>query len=150
MPYYENDPVYTDVTAAAAAATKLRANEITDLLAKPAYNLATDGLEKVYIQQYIHFMGTPHDLWTTVRRSGVPKKGSAYLAWENVTGSGVELKIPRRFVISTPTEDDINFTNKKAAATEMGVTTGTNNPTTLSTERLWSDKENPNYGAGPK
>jgi hypothetical protein len=32
----------------------------------------------------------------------------------------------------------------------MGVTTGTNNPTTLSNERLWFDKENPNYGAGPK
>lgn len=150
MPYYESDPVYTDAAAAAEAATKLRAGEITSLLAQPAYSLATDGLEKVYIQQYIHFMGTPHDLWTTVRRSGVPKKGSAYLPWENVTGSGVELKIPRRFVISTPTEDDINYANKKAAVTEMGVTTGTNNPTTLSNERLWFDKENPNYGAGPK
>ncbi|MBL7968798.1 MAG: SusD/RagB family nutrient-binding outer membrane lipoprotein [Prolixibacteraceae bacterium] len=150
MPYYESDPVYADATAAADAATKLRAGEITALLAQPAYSLATDGLEKVYIQQYINFMGTPHDLWATVRRSGVPKKGSSYLAWENVTGSGVELKIPRRFVIGTPTEDDINYANKKAAVTEMGVTTGTNNPTTLSTERLWFDKENPNYGAGPK
>jgi hypothetical protein len=150
MPYYESDPVYTDATAAADAATKLRAGEITALLAQPAYNLATDGLEKVYIQQYINFMATPHDLWTSVRRSGVPKKGSSYLAWENVTGSGVELKIPRRFVVGTPTEDDINYANKKAAVTEMGVTTGTNNPTTLSNERLWFDKENPNYGAGPK
>lgn len=150
MPYYDSDPVYTDATAAAAAATKLRTGEITDLLTRPAYNLAVDGLEKVYIQQYINFMATPHDLWATVRRSGVPKKGSSYLAWENVTASGVELKIPRRFVIATPTEDDINYANKKAAVTEMGVTTGTNNPTTLNSERLWSDKENPGYGAGPK
>jgi hypothetical protein len=150
MPYYESDPVYTDATAAADAATKLRAGEITSLLAQPAYNLAADGLEKVYIQQYINFMATPHDLWATVRRSGVPKKSSSYLAWENVTGSGVELKIPRRFVISTPTEDDINYANRKAAVTEMGVTTGTNNPGTLNSERLWFDKENPQYGAGPK
>lgn len=150
MPYYDSDPVYSDPIAAAEAATKLRAGEITSLLSQPAYNLSADGLEKVYIQQYINFMATPHDLWATVRRSGIPKKGSSYLAWENVTGAGVELKIPRRFVIGTPAESDINYKNIMSAISEMGVSTGTNAPATLNIERLWSDKENPQYGAGPK
>jgi hypothetical protein len=107
MPYYDEDPVYTDASEATAAATKLRSNEITDLLAQPSYDLSTDALEKIYIQQYINFMNTPNDIWTTVRRSGVPKKGSAYLAWETFTSSGIESLIPRRFEIGTPTEDDL-------------------------------------------
>jgi len=150
MPYYNGDPVYTGTGEADAAATKLRSGEIDALLLNPAYNLATDGLEKVYIQQYINFMNTPHDIWATVLRSGVPKKGSNYLPWENVISAGVELTIPRRFVIGTPTEDDINYANKMAAVKDMGVTTGTNNPATLNSERLWWDKNNPQYGAGPK
>lgn len=150
MPYYNSDPVYTDADVAEAAATKLRAGEIDTLLAQPSYNLATDGLEKVYIQQYINFMNTPNDVWTTVRRSGIPKKGSAYLAWETFTASGSEMPIPRRFVVDTPTEDDLNYANKKASAQEQGFSTGTPDPVKLSAEKLWFDAQNPVYGAGPK
>lgn len=150
MPYYNSDPVYTDADVAEAAATKLRDGEIEALMAQPAYNLATDGLEKVYIQQYINFMNTPNDVWATVRRAGIPKKGSTYLAWENFTESGSEMPIPRRFEIGTPTEDDLNYTNKMASAQEQGFTTGSLDPGVLNSERLWFDKQNPAYGAGPK
>lgn len=150
MPYYNSDPVYTDADIAEAAGTKLRDGEIDALLTKPSYNLATDGLEKVYIQQYINFMNTPNDVWTTVRRSGIPKKGSAYLAWENFTASGSEMQIPRRFVVDTPTEDDLNYANKMAAAQEQGFSTGTPDPAKLSAEKLWFDAQNPIYGSGPK
>ncbi len=150
MPYYNSDPVYTDADVSEAAATKLRDGEIADLLAKPAFNLATDGLEKVYIQQYINFMNTPNDLWATVRRSGIPKKGSAYLPWETFTASGSEMPIPRRFVVGTPTEDDLNYANKMASAQEQGFSTGTPDPVKLNSEKLWFDKQNPVYGAGPK
>ncbi|MCT4589034.1 MAG: SusD/RagB family nutrient-binding outer membrane lipoprotein [Carboxylicivirga sp.] len=150
LPYYESDPVYTDPIEAEAAATKLRSTEITDLLALPVCDLSVDGLEKVYIQQYINFMNTPGDIWTTVRRSGIPKKGSAYLPWESFLASGAEMTIPRRFVVGEPTEDDLNYANKKAGIDAQGFTTGTNDPGTLNTERLWFDKNNPNYGAGPK
>lgn len=150
MPYYNGDPVYTDADIAEAAATKLRDGEIEALLAKPAFNLATDGLEKVYIQQYINFLNTPNDVWTTVRRSGIPKKGSAYLPWENFTASGSEMPIPRRFVIGTPTEDDLNYANKMASAQEQGFSTGTPDPVKLNSEKLWFDKQDPAYGAGPK
>jgi len=150
MPYYSGDPVYEDAAESEAAATMLRDGEITALLAQPAYDLSTDGLEKVYIQQYINFMNTPNDIWTTVRRSGCPKKGSTYLSWEEATVSGNEIAIPRRMTVGTPTEDDINFANKQAAIQEQGFTSGTSDPNVLATERLWFDQENPDYGAGPK
>jgi hypothetical protein len=150
MPYYDGDPVYTNVDDAANGATKLRSNEVADLLAQPICNLATDGLEKVYIQQYINYMMTPGDLWATVRRSGIPKKSSSYLAWENFNSGGKELSVPRRFVITTPGADDINYQNKLDAITEQGFTSGVNDPVILNTQRLWFDKQNPSYGAGPK
>ncbi|MCY1723275.1 SusD/RagB family nutrient-binding outer membrane lipoprotein [Prolixibacteraceae bacterium Z1-6] len=149
MPYYNGDPVYTNEIDADAAATKLRDGEIAELLSHSAYDLSIDALEKVYIQQYINFMNTPNDLWTLVRRSGIPKKGSAYLPWENFTLSDQDVSVPRRFVVDTPTEDDLNFANKKASIDEQGFTSGTNSPSVLESERLWFDENNPAYGAGP-
>ncbi len=150
LPYYQEDPVYTDGAEAEAAATKLRAGEIDALLQQPAYDLSSDGLEKVYIQQYINFIGTPGDVWATVRRSGIPKKNSAYLPWEDFLVSGVETVVPRRFEVKTPTEDDLNYANKMAAMQEQGFTTGVNTPSILNSEKLWYDKDDPAYGAGPK
>ncbi len=150
LPYYNNDPVYTDVDMAQAAATMLRDGEIADLLTNPAYDLTTDGLEKVYIQQYINFAPVPGETWTLVRRSGIPKKGSAYLPWEEFLSSGNELTVPRRFSIGTPTEDSQNYANEVEAINEQGFTTGTINPEVLNSERLWFDKQNPQYGSGPK
>ncbi len=149
QPYYEEDPVYTDAAEAEIASTKLKSNEIADLLTQPAYDLGSDALEKVYIQQYINFAATPGDLWTLVRRSGIPKTGSLYLPREPFLASGSELTIPRRFVIETPTSDDANYQNHLKAIEEQGFTTGTNSPSTLNNERIWFDKENPNYGSGP-
>ena len=150
MPYYENDPVYTNPEMAATASTKLKGGEIEALLTQPAYNLATDGLEKVYIQQYINFANTPGDVWTLVRRSGIPKKNSEYLAWDPLTASGSELVLPRRFTVGTPTEDSKNYANEMQAVQDQGFTTGTSAPEVLNSQRLWFDKQNPAYGAGPK
>ena len=58
--------------------------------------------------------------------------------------------MPRRFVVRTPTEDNSNYENYKNAYQEQGFTTGSNDPQILNTERLWFDKSDPNYGAGPK
>ena len=148
--YYESDPVYQDESMAEKASTKLKANEITELLSLPDYDLSTDGLEKVYIQQYVNFAITPNDTYTTVRRSGVPMKGSSILAWEPILSAGTPLTIPRRFEIGAPTEDNVNFANVKKAIEDQGFTTGTNDPNILNTERLWFDINNPNYGEGPK
>jgi hypothetical protein len=150
LPYFKGDPVYINAEEAAAARTELRDGEVASYLAKPICDLSVDGLEKVYIQQYVNFINTPYDLWTTVRRSGVPKKNSPYLAWVPFIDSGAEVVLPRRNVINTPTEDDLNYANKKSGIEAQGFTTGTNLPATLNSERLWFDKNNPKYGNGPK
>lgn len=149
-PYYNGDPVYTDPELADEAATYLRDGEVETLLSQPAYDLSTDGLEKVYIQQYVNFMNTPQDLWATVRRSGVPMKGSEYLPWETFTSSGTEMAIPRRFTVGTPTPDNLNYENQLESVQEQGFTTGDPNPQILNAERLWFDEPDPDYGAGPK
>lgn len=143
-PYYDGDPVLADPTE---GATKLQSGEIDDLLLQEAYQLnGTDDLEKVYIQQYVHNINTPGDLWTTVRRGGIPKAGSAYFAWEDF---GVN-DIPRRVVINAPDESSLMYEKYTNYYNSAGFTANDNTPSVLNSERLWFDKNNPEYGAGPK
>jgi len=142
-PYYAEDPALADPAEGAA---KLKEGEIADLLLQEAYQLnGTDDLEKVYIQQYVHNINTPDNLWTTVRRSGIPKIGSAYFAWEDFKVSD----IPRRVVVHEPDPNDLMYDIVKAHQSAAGLTPNNNTPGVLNSERLWFDKNNPNYGAGP-
>ncbi|WBL22873.1 SusD/RagB family nutrient-binding outer membrane lipoprotein [Zunongwangia sp. HRR-M8] len=150
FPYYEKDPVYMDDEMATMAASGLKPGELDMLLSKSAYDLSTNGLEKIYIQQYINFMGTPGDVWTTVRRSGIPKRNSEYLPWDKLASSVAELTIPRRFRIDAPSADNQNYQNRLNILETQGFTAGTNNPQTLNEERIWFDINNPDYGSGPK
>jgi len=150
-PYYNGDPVYAaEDNNQLAGATMLVAGEIDDLLAMPSCDLSVDGLEKIYIQQYINFAGTPGDFFTTVRRSGIPKTGSTIFPREPFLASGTELTVPRRFVVAAASTGSKNYENEKIAVEEQGFTGGSNDPTILNTERLWFDITNPSYGAGPK
>lgn len=150
FPYYDTDPVYSG-DMASQASIKLKPGEIDNLLAQPSYNLSSNALEKVYIQQFINFANTPYDLWTLVRRAGVFLSNSTILPREKFLGSGGnDLIIPRRFMINAPLESSKNFQNAMKAVQEQGFTTGVNTPTILNQERLWFDKQNPDYGAGPK
>ncbi len=143
-PYYEEDPVLDNP---AEGAIKLKDGEIDDLLTQDAYMLnGTDDLEKVYIQQYVHNINTPGDLWTTVRRSGIPKKGSSYFAWEDFKVND----IPRRVVVGEPDPASLMYENISSYYKTAGFTPNVNTPSVLSSERLWFDKNNPDYGAGPK
>lgn len=149
--YYEKDPVYTDEEMQEKASVKLKPGEIDNLLKQEAFNLSKDGLEKVYIQQYINFAASPNgDIWTLVRRSGIPKKNSAYLPADSFIVGGNELVIPRRFKIETITKDNKNYANQKAAYEEQGFTIGTSDPMILNKERIWFDKSNPKYFTGSK
>ena len=134
IPYYDGDPIIENPTAGAA---RLSSGEIDNLLTKEAYTLnGTDDLEKVYIQQYINNLLTPGDLWTTVRRSGIPKVGSDYFAWEDF-GVG---NIPRRVVINSPNEGDLMYQIATSFYQSAGITTNNNTASVLSSERLWFDK----------
>lgn len=131
----------------------LKAGEIETMMAKADYLLtgtAAEMLEKVYIQQYLHFMYQPDDQFMTVRRSGVPMKGSAILPWVDIAPEG-STYIPRRFDITSPSPTDLMYNIKVEAAKRQGFTFGKNNePNVLNAERVWIDKAAPNFGEGPK
>ncbi len=133
----------------------LKAGEIDAMLATSNVKLTgttSEKLEKVYLQQLMHFSMQPDDQFVTARRSGYPKVGSKLLPF--VKFDAVQLTaIPRRFEISSPGPTDIMYDIKTAAYAEQGFTTGTSQSgvgyattTVLNTERLWQDKNAPQWG----
>ncbi len=136
---------------------ELKDGEIDAMLSTS--NVALSGnnelsLEKIYLQQLIHFSLQPDDQFVTARRSGYPKVGSTLLPF--VKMSQVEMAgIPRRFELGEPLATDLMRDIKAAAYKEQGITTGTNQSgtghlgsTVLNTERLWMDKNAPQWGEG--
>ena len=146
---YVNDP--HDVSI------KLQEEWLTELLKKEAYNLSGDkasDLEKVYIQEYLHYFNAPIDQYVNIMRSGVPMKNSSILPRKEFDEQlGDSYPIPRRFAVMEPLESDQLHDITIAAYKAQGYTyQGTNakNPQVLHDERVWMDKENPDFGKGPK
>lgn len=130
---------------------------ITDMLSLDAYQLngsLIENLEKVYIQQMIHYTLYPMDQFVTARRSGVPMKNSTLLPREDFDPAiGDQYIIPRRFAVSKPLDSDLLRDITIAAYEAQGYTYDgemSDAPITLSKERVWYDKNAPEYGAGPK
>ena len=153
IPYYDspyvNDP--HDVSI------KLQDEWLTELLKKEAYILSGDkvsDLEKVYIQEYLHYFNAPIDQYVNIMRSGVPMKNSSILPRKEFDEQlGDSYPIPRRFAVMEPLESDQLHDITIAAYKAQGYTyQGTNakNPQVLHDERVWMDKENPDFGKGPK
>lgn len=129
---------------------QLRDGEIDVLLAQPAYNLSgnkAEDLEKIFIQQLIHFSYMPKDLFVTARRSGVPKIGSSLLPRTVYSEVPVD-QFARRTVISEPTSTDLMRDILLNAYTYQGFTWDLA-PTTTNAQRVWQDKGAPQYGEGP-
>ncbi len=124
LPYYNEDPVYATKEAKEAGAIKLRDGEIDALLAQPDYDLTTNALEKIYLQQYITKAVSPNgDIWTLVRRTGYPKYESTIMAAEKLEVAGGEvLVIPRRFTLGAPSGSGINDANYVKAVEQQGFT----------------------------
>ena len=145
-------PYYHSVYDANEKSIKLVDGEVETLLANPAYQLTGNkaaDLEKVYIQQYIHFVMIPNDQFVSARRSGVPMVNSTILPYVRFSPT-VDYVIPRRFEISAVEKSDLMYDIKMAAFARQGFSVGTNNdPVKLNTERVWQDKGAPNFGAGP-
>ncbi|TKG96578.1 SusD/RagB family nutrient-binding outer membrane lipoprotein [Puteibacter caeruleilacunae] len=126
---------------------KLADGEIDQLLEQPAYEFSGNTLEKIYVQQYINFFRLPTECYTLTRRTGYPKKNSEILAWEPVLNVGAEMMMPRRFPWNDTT-DETNKENYYNSIEEQGFTLGSNDPDVLNQERLWYDKNSPNFGEG--
>jgi len=97
--------------------------------------------ERIYIQEYLNFYRNANEAFVFVRRTGYPKKVSAYYAREPFN----EI-IPRRFWTTDPGE--VNRSNWNAAMQEQGFMPNAQDLPTLSTQRIWYDKTSPNFGEG--
>ncbi len=158
IPYYydESDPgIYA--YDAFEKSIALKDGEIEAMLATDNVKLTGDksaDLEKIYLQLLMHFSEQCDDQYVTARRSGYPKVGSSLIPY--VTFPDIALSaIPRRFVVSEPLVSDIMRDIVLAAYKEEGFNTlGTNSQGSqynggdapLNTERVWQDKNAPQWG----
>ena len=134
---------------------ELKDGEIEAMLAAEDYKLTgsiDEQLEKVYLQQLLHFTMYPYDQFVTARRSGIPKFGSKFINRENYSSIPVT-DIPRRFHTGVPNETSQLYQIELDAYAAQGYTVsaaGSNNKTILNSERTWQDKNAPQWGEGPK
>lgn len=98
-------------------------------------------LERIYIQQHLNFFRNPNEAFVFCRRTGYPKKTSAYYPREAMNET-----IPRRFWTLDPGET--NRPNWEAAMQEQGFTPNAQDLPALSTQRVWYDKPAPQFGEG--
>lgn len=132
-------------------AIDLVAGEIDEMMSHEDYQLtgnqATD-LEKIYIQQILHFMMSPIDAYSTARRSGVPKNGSSIFPRMDYSADGYPTtKIPRRMALSAPSPTDLMYNVLLQSYQEQGFSIGSGD--ILNSERIWQDKGAPQWGEGP-
>ena len=151
IPYYGTTYGYDPLEAS----IELQEGEIATMLATDAAKW--DGsMEKIYLQELMNFTMMPDEMFVTARRSGYPKVGSTLLPF--VKFKEIELKaIPRRFEIGEPSPTDIQHDVRMESLKAQGLTAGTNqsgigfeSSTVLNTERLWQDKNAPQWGSPTK
>lgn len=158
---YYNEGIKSSMNLYAFMATKhkvgdysggetMAAADVNSYLAKPEVtltgNTASD-YEKICIQQYIDFFRIPVKAYVFSLRTGYPKVGSSLLAFEKPTSEGVEMVIPRRYVLAEP--NDFNRANWRTAMNDQGfVPVGATDPDKLNGQRTWWDKSNPDFGKG--
>ncbi len=134
-----------DIATVAQSTTGFAGNgsaEITAYLNHPDVVLnGTNDKERIYIQQHLNFYRSPNEAYVFSRRTGYPKTGSAYYPREPFNEP-----IPRRFWLIDPGET--NRANWEAAMAEQGFTPNAQDLPTLSTQRIWYDKNAPAFGAG--
>ena len=149
IPYYGVSYGY----AADDASIELKEGEIATMLATDA--VKWDGsIEKIYLQQLMNFTMLPIEQFVTARRSGYPKIGSKLLPFVKFSKISLEA-IPRRFEFTEPSITDIMYEIRSANLKAQGFTPGANQSgigfaagTVLNTERLWQDKNAPQWGSG--
>lgn len=132
----------------------LKDGEIATMMSNDKYaftGTAAEKLEKIYLQELIHFTLYPNEVYVTARRSGFPSYNSTILprkSYANVPTSS----IPRRFPTGAITDDDLAADVKKAAYAAQGLTVTSSGMynSVLATERLWADKNAPEWGSGRK
>ncbi|MCT4586697.1 MAG: SusD/RagB family nutrient-binding outer membrane lipoprotein [Carboxylicivirga sp.] len=146
--FYDGDPYYEDDEA-----TNLHRDEalINAYYETELFDLSEDGLEKIYLQQYIDRFYRLEGQWNLYKRSGIPKVDSKYMAWDELSGDPANpMPLARRPYIQEPSETETNYENIMESYERMGWTLNSKDPVVMSKERHWWDSDNPEFHAGPK
>ena len=113
---------------------------------------SAEKLEKIYLQEIIHFIPVPNEMYVTARRSGYPKFDSDILSRPDYSDNLQNFPeyIPRRFPTGAIEDDDITADIRQAAYDEQGISVSSSGyfTTNLATERLWQDQGAPDWGEG--
>ena len=148
IPYYGKTYDYDPFEAV----IDLKEGEVETLLGMADYQLTGDkaaDLEKVFLNQIIHFSLQPVEMFVTGRRSGCPKFDSDLLPRTDYAANGMPAEhYPRRTSVSEPVQTDLMYDNIKAAYQSQGYST-TPGKGVLNNERVWQDMNAPQWGAGP-
>ena len=133
-------------------AIDLKDGEIDAMLDSKDYaftGTSKEKLEKIYLQELIHFTLYPNEVYVTARRSGYPSFNSTILPRTSYAQVPVG-EIPRRFPTGAITDEDISADVREAAYQQQGLTVTSSGiyDQVLATERLWADKNAPEWGAG--
>ncbi|MFT3700798.1 MAG: SusD/RagB family nutrient-binding outer membrane lipoprotein [Agriterribacter sp.] len=126
------------VTAFSGDGSTIINNYLTD------EDIALDGtndLERIYIQEYLNLYRNPSEAFVFARRTGYPKKTSTYYAREVFNDP-----IPRRWWLTDP--GAVNRDNWNAALSAEGFTPNAQDIPTLNSQRIWYDKNAPDFGEG--
>lgn len=130
----------------------LQEGEIETMMSHEAYQLTgnnAEDLEKVYVQQTLHFLMSPIDAWVTCRRAGIPKIGSKIWDRTDYSANGLPItEVPRRTVLSAPSPTDLMYDILMNAYETQGFSIGSADGV-LNSERVWQDQGAPQYGEGP-
>ncbi|MEX6690297.1 SusD/RagB family nutrient-binding outer membrane lipoprotein [Danxiaibacter flavus] len=115
---------------------------IADYLNQPMVKFnGVNDLERIYIQEYLNAFRNINEGYVLCRRTGYPKLSSTYYPRETFNET-----IPRRFWTTDPGE--VNRANWNAALQAQGFTPLAQDVQTLNTERIWYDKNAPDFGKG--
>ena len=148
IPYYGKTYDYDPFEAV----IDLKEGEIETLLGMADYQLTGDkdaDLEKVFLNQIIHFSLQPVEMFVTGRRSGCPKFDSDLLPRADYAANNMAAdQYPRRTVVTEPVVTDLMYQNIKDAYQRQGFST-TPGKGVLNAERVWQDLGAPQWGAGP-
>ena len=130
----------------------LQAGEIDTLLGMDDYQLTGDvdaDLEKIFLNQIIHFSLQPVEMFVTGRRSGCPKFDSELLPRYDYAANNIPATdFPRRTAVTEPVVTDLMYSIISASYKEQGFST-TPGRGILHSERIWQDQGAPQWGAGP-
>ena len=136
---------------------ELKKGELDAMMATETVKLTgskAEQLEKVYLQELIHFSLQIDDQFVTARRSGYPSYTSTLLPMVRFA-EVVPEAIPRRFEFGKPSKTEKMYENTLEAYEKQGFKTlgsGNSGPvynmtgTALNTERLWQDIGAPQWG----